>query len=104
MLYKHTFNLNNVTKPQIRVDISKIYFILLYISIHQHFAVDSATTIRVSYKNTNNIKINAQNAKLKPPDATPCKDVYQLYTTKKQHKHTKLYPFLTITYFEILWP
>jgi len=75
----------------------KIYFILLYININRHDAVDSATIIRVSYRITDNIKINTQNAKLKPPDATPCEDVYQLYTNKNQHKHTKLYSFLTIT-------
>lgn len=74
MLYKHTFHFNSVTKQEMQI--RKIYFILLYIYIHRHVAVDSATIIRVSYSITNNIKINAQNTKLKPPDATPCEDVY----------------------------
>jgi len=35
--------------------------ILSYIPFHQHVWVASATFIRFCYKNTNNIKINAQN-------------------------------------------
>ena len=31
-------------------------------------------------------------------------DVYQLYTTNMQQKHTQIYLFLTTTYFDILWP
>ena len=63
MKYKRTFNLKNVTKQQMHI--RKIYLILLCISIHRHVAGDSDTIIRVSYRITNNIKINAQNAKIK---------------------------------------
>jgi len=36
--------------------INQIYFISPYINIYRHVSVASATIIRVSYKNTNNIQ------------------------------------------------
>jgi len=50
-----------VTNQQIHID--KIC--LSYISIYQHVSVTSATIIRLSYKNTNNIPTVAQNVQLK---------------------------------------
>ena len=41
--------------------ISKMYFILSYITTDRHVSVASPTIVRVGYKKTNNTKISAQN-------------------------------------------
>jgi hypothetical protein len=49
----------------------KIYLILSCITIHRHVSVASATIVRVSYKNTNNIEqINVNNTYLIWPHVT----------------------------------
>ena len=46
--------------------INKIYFILLYITVHRYVSVASATIISLSYKKTNDTQTTVQNVSLKP--------------------------------------
>jgi len=53
-----------------QIHTNKIYFIVSCVTTQRLVVVASATIIWVSYKNTKNMQMHAQNVKLKPPDFT----------------------------------